>query len=240
MFGTYIRGGELLVYPFYEYYFNSDEPYTPEELGYEGEEEYEGKVVQHEFLIFIAYGFSDGFALEFEAAVYTTETLKKDPDDPSNVPDEVTESGLGDVEGQLRWRWFEETESRPELFSYFEVVLPLQKDKVLIGTSDWEFKPGIGAIKGFAWGTLTARAAIEYTTEDNKFEPGEFALEYLKRASESWRFFLGYEGSGEEAAAIFEVQWFIEPDMYVKVNNGFGVTPATPEFAPEIGVMMVF
>ncbi|MFC1523410.1 hypothetical protein ACFL6N_01335 [Thermodesulfobacteriota bacterium] len=56
------------------------------------------------------------------------------------MPDEISESGLGDVEGQIRWRFMEEDQSRPELFTYFETVFPFQKDKQIIGTQDWEFK----------------------------------------------------------------------------------------------------
>ncbi len=34
MFGTYVRPGELLVYPFIEFYMDSDAEYSPDELGY--------------------------------------------------------------------------------------------------------------------------------------------------------------------------------------------------------------
>ena len=33
MFGTYVRKNELIVYPFFEYYRDSDFEYKPEELG---------------------------------------------------------------------------------------------------------------------------------------------------------------------------------------------------------------
>ena len=37
MFGTYVRKGELLVYPFFEGYVDSDQEYTPAELGFSGD-----------------------------------------------------------------------------------------------------------------------------------------------------------------------------------------------------------
>lgn len=36
----------------------------------------------------------------------------------------IAESGVGDVEGQLRWRWERETDAAPETFSYVESVSP--------------------------------------------------------------------------------------------------------------------
>lgn len=51
------------------------------------------------------------------------------------MPSNVRESGLGDVEGQIRYRFQRETATRAELFSYFETVFPLQENKDLIGTS---------------------------------------------------------------------------------------------------------
>ena len=105
------------------------------------------------------------------------------------MPDKLKESGLGDVESQLRWRYSKETESRPGFFGYYETVFPLQKDKKLIGTPDWELKLGSGMIKGFNWGTMTVRLSAEYAAEDEEFAFGEYAVEYLKRISELFRFF---------------------------------------------------
>jgi len=81
-------------------------------------------------------------------------SLEKSDEDTSNMPDKIEESGLGDVEGQVRYRWFGEKEYRPEVFSYFETVFPTQDEGSLIGTSDWEFKLGVGMIKGFSWEPL--------------------------------------------------------------------------------------
>jgi hypothetical protein len=144
-FGTYVREGELLVYPFYEYVVNKEDEYHGSELGYSGETDYLGKVEEHEFLMFFAYGFTEDLAAEFESALYTTKSLERAKDDTtSGLPPKLEESGLGDVEGQLRWRVAKETATRPEFWTNFEVVFPLQKDKVLIGTQDWEFGAGVG------------------------------------------------------------------------------------------------
>jgi hypothetical protein len=135
MFGTYIERGEIIFYPFYEYYYDQDAEYAPDELGYELEEDYTARYRAHEGLVFLGYGLTDDLALELEAAVITAKQYKA-AEDTSKMPPVVEESGLGDVEGQLRWRWLRETTGRPEFFSYFETVFPLQKDKKLIGTSD--------------------------------------------------------------------------------------------------------
>ena len=70
-------------------------------------------------------------AVEFESAVFTTASQHKSSEDPSSMPQTLRESGLGDTEGQIRFRWFEETEKRPELISFMGVVFPLQKNKRL-------------------------------------------------------------------------------------------------------------
>ena len=43
MFGTYVRPGELLIYPFIEYYLDSNTEYEPAEFGYVDDTEYRGK-----------------------------------------------------------------------------------------------------------------------------------------------------------------------------------------------------
>jgi len=139
MFGTYVRPGELLVYPFIEFYMDSNMEYSPDELGYDVDRDYRGEYQATEALIFIGYGLSNSWAIEFEAAVIQA-SLEKAPEDSSDMPGKVEESGLGDVEGQVRYRWFGEKKHRPEVFNYFEYVIPTQEEGSLIGTTDWEFK----------------------------------------------------------------------------------------------------
>ena len=239
MFGTYVRPGGLLVYPFVEFYKDSNMEYKPKELGYDVDRDYRGEYQATEALIFLGYGLSERWAVEFEAAVIQA-SLEKANEDTSEVPNKIEESGIGDVEGQVRYRWFGETEYRPEVFSYFETVFPTQGDRSLIGTPDWEFKLGVGTIKGFYWGTTTFRAAVEYDKAEDTTELGEAAIEYLKRINPSWRIFLAIEGAQDEWEGITELQWHFRPDMFLKLNNAFGLSSKAPDWAPEIGVMFYF
>lgn len=239
MFGTYVQKGQFIVYPFVELYRDADFEYKPEELGHAGSEDFRGKYKAAEALLFVGYGVSDRLAIEIEAAVISAE-LEKSADDPSGLPGELEESGIGDVEGQLRWRWTRETESRPEIFSYFETVGPTQDEGSLIGTTDWEFKLGTGVTRGFGWGTVTVRGAMEYSRAESKFEAGEAAVEVLKRLSSSWRVYTGVEGAQDEVELITEAQWHLNDDVFLKVNNSFGLTSKATDWAPEMGVVFSF
>jgi hypothetical protein len=238
LFGTYVREGELLVYPFYEYEKTSSEEYHGSELGFTGNEDFLGELTTHEFDLYLGYGLTDRIALELEGQLYTTATFHKAPEDLSAVPDEIKESGVGEIESQLRYRWTKESERRPEFFSFLEIAYPFQKNDVLIGVQDWQGELGFGAIKGFRWGTLSARMSLAY--EDTNLQGGEFALEYLKRLSPRWRVVLALEGEGEDLSFISEAQWFFSRTAYLKLNSGFGLSEKVPDIAPEVGIMMRF
>ena len=170
MFGTYVRPGELVVYPFFERYVDNNLEYKPEEFGYPGDLDVLGRYRASEGLLFVAYGLRPNLAVEFEAAVIEA-SLDRSAQDRSGLPSRIRESGLGDVEGQVRWRWRTESDRRPELFSYVEAVVPHHAEKPLIGTAGWELKLGTGVTRGFSWGTLTARAAVEYAeASTSKFD----------------------------------------------------------------------
>jgi hypothetical protein len=186
LFGTYIREKKILLYLFYEYTRISNFEYSPKELGYPGEQEFFGEVDEHEALVFFAYAFNDSFALEFESALYSSVDFKKSSDDTTAVPDKITESGLGDTEINLRWRYLKETASRPEFTFFFKTVFPFQEDKKLIGTQNWEFEPGIVLTKGFSIGTFAARVSVAYDTGGD-LDLGEWAIDYVKRLNPSWR-----------------------------------------------------
>jgi hypothetical protein len=240
MFGTYIDDGELLVYTFFEYYHDNDFEYKPAELGYGLDQDFRGKYRASEGLIFFGYGVTPDLALEFEAAVITAK-LETSPNDPTAVPATVKESGLGDVESQLRWRFSRETESSPEAFTFFETVFPLQKDKRLIGTRDWEFNLGIGLIRGYEWGTMTFRVSAEYARADRQVDAGEFAFEYLRRLSPTWRIAGILEVNQlDEVELITEVQWRFLTRATLKLNNGWGLTTNATDLAPELGILMSF
>jgi hypothetical protein len=237
MFGTYIRRGELIIYPFFEHDRNDSFEYKPEEFGFQGDVDFFGRYRGNEWLLFLAYGLTEDLAVELEAAAIDA-SLEKSPADPSDLPARIEESGLGDVQAQLRWRWRRENESRPELFSFFEVVFPHNQDKLLIGTAGWELKFGTGLTRGFHWGTLTARLAIEYAeASTSPFDLGEYAIEYLKRVSAAWRFYVGLEGESDELVLITEAQWHLSRHIFVKLNNGLGLTKKATDWAPEVGVV---
>jgi hypothetical protein len=237
MFATYIRRGEFIIYPFFEYYRDHDLEYNPSELGFQGDQDYRGRYRARENLFFFGYGLTDDLAVEFEAAMIRA-TLEKAPDDLSTVPARIEESGLADIEAQIRWRWLRENERRPEFFSYGEVVFPHSTDKVLIGTPDWELKFGTGLIRGFMWGTITARAAVEYAkASTSEFDVGEYAIEYMKQVSPSWRLYAGLEGTQDELSFISEAQWHVTRYVAIKLNNGVGLTSKAVDWEPEVGVM---
>ena len=235
MFGTWVRRGEILIYPFFEAYRDSDYEYAPEELGYEGTGDYRGRYEAQERLLFLAYGLTEDLAIELEAA-YIDASFEKSADDPSALPPRIEESGVGDIEGQLRWRWMRETTSHPEFFSYFEAVMPRNESKPLIGTPEWELKAGTGMTRGFHWGTVTARAALEYT--ESKIDLGEYAVEYVKRLHERFLVYAGIEGAQvDEISLIGEVQFSVVPSVVLKLNAGIGLTSKATDWAPEVGVL---
>jgi hypothetical protein len=237
MFGTYLRAGETVVYPFFEYYRDGDYEYEAGELGFTGTTELRGRYRAKEGLVLVAYGLTDDVAVEVEMAGISA-SLEKSPLDTSLLPARLEQSGIGDVEAQLRWRWKRETETRPEFFSYFETVFPVQRSKLLIGTPEWEFKAGTGLVRGFRWGTITARVAVGYA--EGAVEPGEYAVEYLRRVSRRLRVFAGVEGTQDEVELITEAQVFLTPKIVLKLNNAFGLSSKATDWAPEIGLMFSF
>ncbi len=240
LLGSYVRQGELAVYSFFEYYSDRNLEYKPSELGYGLAKDFRGRYRASEGLLFFGYGLTQDIVLEFEGAVISAE-LRKSPSDTATVPARIRESGLGDVEGQIRWRFQRETESRPELFTYFGTVLPLQKSKKIIGTQDWEHFAGIGLVRGYRWGTLTVRTAVGYDYGSKQFDAGEYAIEWLRRLSPSWKVIAAIEGNQiDEVSLLTEVQWFINRHAAFKINNGLGLTPNATDFAPEVGFMLSF
>lgn len=241
LFGTYIKKQELLVYPFYEYIKSDKEEYHGSELGGVGETDFLGKIEEHEFGLFIAYGLSEDMALEFEAILYGDITFDKALNDTtSGIPSRIKESGLGAVETNFRWRLRRETEDQSELWVNFEVEYPLQKDKLLLGASDWEFSVGIGWVKGYRWGTITPRISVTYDRSESEVELGEYAVEYLSKESDDFRWVSTLEGEDSDISLIFETQWRIDKNSFWKIGSGFGLTGDAEAFSPELGVMYTF
>ena len=68
-FGTYVRRGELIIYPFFEYDRHNKFEYKPSEFGFVGEQDFRGRYRASEGLLFLAYGVTDNLAIEFEGAL---------------------------------------------------------------------------------------------------------------------------------------------------------------------------
>jgi hypothetical protein len=240
MFGTYVDRGQLLLYPFFEYTAQNLE-YKPSEMGYGVADDFRGKYREREYQLFVGYGVTERLALELEASLYTVGSLRKSSKDPSALPPNIRESGLGDVQAELRWRWRTETASRPEWFSYWETDFPFQRNrKILIGTQSWDHVLGVGATKGYRIGTFTVRTSLEYDGQDHNVSFSEYALEYLKRLSPTWRVYAGIEGEQDEVAFVTEAQIHLGSHAYLKLNNAVGLTSMAPSWAPEVGIMLVF
>jgi len=69
---------------------------------------------------------------------------------------------------------------------------------------------------------------------------GEYAVEYLKRFGDNFRWVMTLEGEGKELSSIFELQWYFHKQAFLKLNTGIGLTREAPDYAPEIGVMFRF
>lgn len=244
LLGTYIRPRELLVYPFFEYTRHNTFEYKPAELGVSGpgsQDEFKGKTVEREYLLFIGYAFNDSFAIEFESALHSSLEFTRASDDRTGTPDRFRESGLGDSEINLRWRYAKESARRPDITFFMKTVFPLQKDKKLLGSRDWEFEPGVVLTKSYSFGTLAARGAISYSRGDRKFDFAEWGFDYLKRLDSKWRVALSLEGHQvDEISLIGELQYAIARNALLKLNMGVGVTEKAPTIAPEIGILLRF
>jgi hypothetical protein len=239
MFGTYVEKGQLILYPFYEYYYDNNYEYKPSELGYGLDQDFFGHYRESEVQGFFAYGLTNNLAIEAEVA-WTSATLYKSPSDTSSMPATLHEQGQGDIQAQLDWRWLSETARRPMLYSYFEVDFPHHgTSRPLTGTPEWEFKLATGVSRGFRWGTLSARVGISHAGSTTDI--GEFAVEYLKRISKTIRVYVGLEAATlDELELIAEIQIHLSPHLFIKLNNSFGLTPKATDWAPEIGLMFSF
>jgi hypothetical protein len=139
------------------------------------------------------------------------------------APLRISESRIGDIEGQIRWRWRRETERRPEIFSYAEVVVPHHSEKHLIGTPGWELKYGMGLARGFDWGYFDRAAG-------GRVRPGlyqPFSISASTPSSicagspPSWRLYAGIEGTQDELSLIEEIRWHVRPNVFICLNKRF-------------------
>jgi len=238
MFGTFIRKGDLIIYPYWEYYVDNNREYKPQELGYGLDQDFRGRYRESEYLFFVAFGITDFLAVQTELAGAEA-SLRKSPGDPSSMPAEIRESGLTSYETQFRWRFRRETESRPELWGYLDIVYPINRRRRIIGSNGWDVEWGTALTRGFNWGTVTARASVIYeSAATTHFDVGEYAIEYLKRLSPSWRVFAAVQGAGgSEMSLITEAQWHIGRRVFIRFNQEIGLTSRTTDWEPQLGVL---
>jgi hypothetical protein len=78
---------------------------------------------------------------------------------------------------------------------------------------------------------------VEYVAAEKSWGFGEYAFEYQKRASNNFRFYAMLEGSEDELAIVPGMEWQLCHGVFLKVNNGFGLTSKAIDFAPEVGIM---
>jgi hypothetical protein len=244
LLGTYIRPRELLVYPFFEYTRHNKFEYKPSDLGVSGpgsDDEFRGKTVEREYLLFVAYAFSDSLALEFESALHSSIDFTRAGDDRRGTPDKFRESGLGDTEVNLRWRYAKESARLPDTTFFLKTVFPLQKDKKLLGSRDWEVETGAVLTKGYSFGTLAVRGALGWSSGDRKLDLTEWGIDYVKRLDSKWRLALSLEGQQtDEVSVIGELQYAIAKNALLKLNLGLGITEKAANVAPEIGLLLRF
>ena len=175
---------------------------------------------------------SNRLALEFEGALNTTATLRKSPSDTSALPATLRESGLGDIQAEARWTSGDVQLSR----NGFPVPATPPADRHSgLGIQAWHRSDQTVPL----WHALI-RAAAEYHQDAGTVDFGEYALEYLKRLSSTWRVYGGVEGTQDEVELITEVQYRLGARSLLKLNNGFGLTSKAPRWAPEVGILFSF
>jgi hypothetical protein len=240
LFGVYIKRGELLIFPFFAYSLDNNREYQPRKLGFGLNQDFNGKFRSSEGQLFIGYGLTDWLVLEVEAA-FSRATLEKSPSDPTAMPAKITESGFGDIEGQLRVRLLREHAHRPEIFGFLEMTPSTQTGNVLI-KQEWDLKPGLGLVRGFSWGTLQLKLTGEYNREGKNPDLGEVSVEYLKRLRPSLLVNLGLEGGEGGAPDEFElitgVRWRLTESLSCKLDNSIGLSPKATDWAPQLGIML--
>jgi hypothetical protein len=145
----------------------------------------------------------------------------------------------------VTWRVLMENDHRPEVFVFLGTLFPHDRQKYLIGTSGLRLLPGIGIVRGFHWGTLAARAGLEYDFgSDSPFDWGKWSLEYLRRVSRAWRISVGLDGqigggnNFDELWLVTGVQWEMLPHVALKLSNSLGLGTRSSGWSPEIGVMI--
>ena len=236
MFGTYVRRGEWLLYPFFEYYRDSDLEYAPSEFGIPDDTDYRGRYRASEGLFFIGYGITDDLAVEFEIATISA-SFEKSSADLSSVPREsrirawrhrragalAVASGNGATTRTIQLRG----NRRPSS-----------------SRSAADGHPGLGDQGGHRCDARVRLGHVDRTrgigydsASTSALDLGEYAIEYLKRLSPRWRAYVGIEGASDEVSLITEAQWHVSRRVFVRLNNALGLTSKATDWAREIGIV---
>ena len=100
-----------------------------------------------------------------------------------------------------------------------------------------EAELGVGRTRGYRWGTLTARVSGAYEgASSSHFDFGEYAVEYLKRLSPSWRVFAAVQGQSDEISLITEAQWHLGRHVFIRFNQELGLTSRATDWEPQLGI----
>ena len=242
--GIYVNDGEWLGSATYQNLENRGFQYAPEEFGFPDENDYLGKYKFSGGIFFAGYGLSDSVSLGLKVTGGSAK-FNKASDDPSALPAEVKESGLGEVAPELTWRFMRETASRPELFTYVSVLIPHDSDNRLLGTEDWVVLPGIGINRGFSWATLSARMGFEYdTASTSTLDFGQWTVEGQRRFSDAWWLsagLVGTVGGGNNFDEVWQttyVEWSANPHVTVRFGSRIGLTTMTEGWTGELGIVI--
>lgn len=240
LFGTYIERGQLILFPYFAFTRDGNMEYQPSALGYGSDQDFRGRFQSTQAQLFVAYAFTDWLAIEFESSRIRAR-LDKSPDDTSAVPARIDETGLADIEAQVRLRLARERGRRPEIFASLEMIPAQQSGKVLIGDAQWDFKSSIGVIRGFRFGTMTFKTSVEYNRGDKHWDLGETSLEYLRQLNSRTRLFLAIEGgeggAPDDYALVSGVRWRLTPGVFLKFDNAVGLMSKATDWETQIGLL---
>ncbi len=241
-FGIFVSRGELLVFPFAAITRDHNREYQPAQLGYGLSEDFRGHFRSTQAQLFVAYGVTDWLAIELEGARLSAR-LDKSPSDPSAVPARIEESGIGDIEGNVRIRFMMEGARRPQLYGFVELTPRTLAGKRLIGEQYWDAKPGVGLVRSFRWGTINARIAAEWNREAKSPDLGEVELEYLKRLTPRFGINLalagGESGTNDEWTVVGGLRWKLTRWVALKLDGTFGIMSKATDLETQAGVLLI-
>lgn len=241
MFGTFLGKGQLLVSPFFSYASDHNREYQPARLGYALNEDFRGRFRSIEEGLFVGYGVTDWLMVELEGS-HLNARLIKSSGDSSSMPGALQQSGLADLEGQVRFRLLKEGMNRPGLYAFVELTPATQKGQRLIAEPNWDLKPGVGAIRDFSWGTVQLRVAAEWNREAHSPDLGEVTIEYLKRLTPSLRVNLALEGgetgSNDEWTVVVGGAYRLNRALSLKLDTMVGVMSKSTDLEAQAGLLL--